>query len=442
MGVNAIVRGMLSAVKQPERRLVAVNFAWLVADKLVRFVIGAFVGFYVARYLGPERLGSIGYATAIAGVAILLAEGGLEAIVRRNIAAKPEQESHMLAAALTWRLIVAFASYALIVVFCYAGQVSPVERGLLPVLGLIVFQPAIMLSALWFQVHMKSRITVLIQWCALLVSSIIRIIFVYIHADVVAFAWMTIFEVGVCAVLLAWRAHAEGLRFDFGRKVLLTALLLAREAWPILLSGIAVAVYMRIDTVMLKNMAGESSVGIYMAGVKFSEIWLFAPGALAGSMVPGLARARVEGGEHYALKVRQYCKISALLGYSLAIPTFILGPVLVHLAYGEMFVAAIPVQLVHAWILLFAALGVARGQVCVLEGWTRFHLAATIAGALLNIGLNWFLIPAYGPVGAALATLAAQIVAAWLSTYFFKPARTLAWTQTHALFYPFPTFQE
>jgi O-antigen/teichoic acid export membrane protein len=318
---------------------------------------------------------------------------------------------------------------------------EPGEQNVLPILGLLVFQPAIMLPELWFQSRMESRITVFAQWGAAVIGAVLRVALVHARADLMAFAWVTIVEVGFGAALIAWRAKASGLRFDFGGKVVAAAWRLGCEAWPLLLSGIAVAVYLRVDAVMLRNMTGEGSVGIYMAGIKFSEIWLFAPGALAASMVPSLARARLAGGEVYAEKVRQYCKVSALLGYALAVPTFVLGPLLVRIAYGEAFAGAIPVQMVHAWILLFACIGVARGQVCVLEGWTRFHLAATVAGALLNVGLNWLLIPRYGPVGAAIATLAAQVLAAWLSTYFYKPARMLAWTQTWALLQPLPAIK-
>ncbi|MEY4489886.1 MAG: hypothetical protein RIQ79_2394 [Verrucomicrobiota bacterium] len=433
------LRQLCSALKKPERRAVASNFAWLVADKLVRFIIGAGVGFYVARYLGPQGLGAMGYAAAIAGMVMLMAEGGLEAIVRRELVADPVQTPRTLAAALTWRLLVGVVGYGLILVLCLLHDEGAAGNRLLPIFGLMVFQPSVMLPELWFQTRMQSRVTVFMQWGAALAGAGLRVILVHSHAELAAFAWVSIFEFFLCAALLAWRAKQAGLSMDFGGKVLTAAKRLALEAWPLMLSGVAVAIYMRIDAVMLRNMAGEEAVGIYMAGVKFSEIWLFAPGALAVSMIPGLTRAKLVGGEVYSRKILQYCQVSALLGYGLAVSVFLFGPSLVRLAYGEVFAGSVPVQMVHAWILLFASLGVARGQVCVLEGWTRFHLIATLIGAALNIGLNWILIPSQGPVGAALATLAAQVVAAWLSTYLFKPALKLAWMQTRALLWPFPS---
>ena len=109
---------------------------------------------------------------------------------------------------------------------------------------------------------------------------------------------------------------------------------------------------------------------------------------------------------------------------------------LIRLAYGPAYAESAGVLMVLVWILPLAAIGVARGQVCVLEGWTRFHLAATVAAAFVNVLLNYLLIPAYGPAGAALATVMAQVTAAWLSTFFYAPARSFAWMQTRALLAP------
>jgi polysaccharide transporter, PST family len=320
----------------------------------------------------------------------------------------------------------------------WSGWGALPERSLLLVLGILVFQPMLLLPDLWFQVRLQSRVAVLAQWGAAAASAGIRLVLVFSDAGLAAFAWATIFELSLAGVLLARCAWTRGFRMKWTDRVMAEACRLGREAWPLLLSGIAVAIYMRIDTVMLRHISGERETGIYIAGVKFSEVWLFAPGALAASLLPSIARARVADKVGYAHKLRQYCEVSALLGYALAVPTCLAAPLLVRFAYGQNFIEAVPVQMAHAWILVFACLGVARGQVCVLEGWTRFHLAATIVGAVLNVLLNWILIPLQGPLGAALATVAAQAVAAWISGFCYRPTRELAWMQTKALLAPFP----
>ena len=49
------------------------------------------------------------------------------------------------------------------------------------------------------------------------------------------------------------------------------------ESWPLLLSGISIMVYMKIDQIMLGQILGDESVGIYSAALRISEIWYFIP---------------------------------------------------------------------------------------------------------------------------------------------------------------------
>jgi PST family polysaccharide transporter len=59
-------------------------------------------------------------------------------------------------------------------------------------------------------------------------------------------------------------------------------------------------------------------------------------------------------------------------------------------------------------------LGVASGQWFIAENRQILSFQRTMIGAAINIFLNYIFIPRFGPVGAAVATVAAQVTAAWL----------------------------
>lgn len=413
------------------------NFGWLVADKFARLLLSVWIGFVVARYLGPAQFGAYSYALAVVTIGLLLAEGGLEAVVKREILREPGREATLLAEAGLLRLAIGALLYSGLWLALAAGWEPAHERGLLAVLGLMFFQPALFVPDLWFQARLESRVSVTSQTAALVAGATARLVLVAWHAPLIAFAWAAVIEVALAGGLLWWRARRRGLGLAVASGLAANVRRLWGDAWPLLASGLAVAIYMRIDTVMLRQMAGEAAVGQYAAAVKFTEVWLFVPGALAVSALPELVRARAAGAEAYARRLAQYCNVSTLLAYALAVPTALLAPWLIRLAYGPAYAEAAPVLVVHAWVLVFAALGVARGLYCVNEGLTRFHLLATVLGAGLNVALNLWLIPAHGPMGAAIATLAAQALAAWLSTFFIAATRDLAWMQTQALINPF-----
>jgi O-antigen/teichoic acid export membrane protein len=216
---------------------------------------------------------------------------------------------------------------------------------------------------------------------------------------------------------------------------------LFREAWPLMVSSLAVILYMRIDVVMLRSMKGDAAAGIYAAAVKLSEISYFLPVALGSSLLPALLRARAAGREAYGVRLQQYFDLSAAIAYGLALPCALLAPWAVRLVYGEPFAGAAPVLALHVWASVFAFVGVARANFLMNEGLNRLHLAATATGAVLNIALNLVLIPRYGPMGAATATLLAQAVVTWASSFVFPATRWIAPMQTIALLIPITGFR-
>jgi O-antigen/teichoic acid export membrane protein len=212
---------------------------------------------------------------------------------------------------------------------------------------------------------------------------------------------------------------------------------LLRQAWPLMFTSLAIIVYMKIDEVMLRHLAGPAAVGIYAAAAKLSEVWYFLPTALGSSLLPALLRARAADAAGYEQRLQQYYDLSAAAAYALSIPVALAAPWIVRLAYGAEFAAAGPILAVHIWSSIFVFLGVARGQWLVNEGLQKFYLGATAAGAVANILLNLVFIPRWGGLGAAIATVVSYALAAWLASYFHPEVRATAAMQTRALLIPF-----
>lgn len=417
------------------------NLGWLAAERAVRLVLNVGVGFWVARYLGPVRFGALSYAMAVVGIAALLAELGLDGVVRRELIQQSENSGPLIATAWRLRLVGGAIAWSLLVVSGLSGWASEREQALFAVLGLTLFQPSLLVVDLWFQATLRAKYSVLAQLVALAVGAGVRVALIAMDAPLVGFAWAAVVELAVASVLMLMLARRQGLAWrivDFdGAK----ARRLLREAWPLMLSGLAVIVYLRVDAVMLRALSGEAAVGLYAAATRFTEIWFFVPVTLASSTLPALLRAKARGGQEYEHRLQAYFDVSAALAYVLAVPLALSSPWVVRVAYGVAYADAAPVLALHIWSSVFIFLGVARGQFLVNEGHSRFYLAATLAGLVVNVVLNAWLIPRQGPWGAALATLMAQATAAWLSTFCFAPVRRVAWMQTRALFLPVTWFR-
>jgi len=427
---------LAALLAKPGFRAAASNLAWLIADRLGRLVLSVGVGFWVARHLGREQFGRLNYALALAGMCVVLAECGLEAVVRRELIHRPERSGALLAAVWRLRLAVGATCYAVVVIWSVLGVADRAERWVLIAAGGLLFQPGLAVADLWLQANLRARTATLAQLLALTAGAGARVALILSDAPLWAFGATTAAEAGVAAVLLTILARRAGLQIAVERDSWALLRPLLRDAWPLLLSGVSIAIYMRIDVVMLRNLAGDGAVGIYTAAVRLSEISYFLPMAMGASLLPSLLRARAAGEAAYAERMQQYFDLSAALAYAVALPLAVAAPWVVRLAYGAPFAAAAPVLALHVWATLFVFLGVARSQFLVNERLTVFYLMATAAGALLNIALNYVLIPRIGAMGTAVATVTSYATAAWISSYLHPAVRSTAARQTRALLLP------
>lgn len=428
---------LAEVVAKPGFRKVVANLGWLVMERVGRLSLGVLVGLLVARHLGPERLGLLSYVVALVTLVGAVPALGLDAIVKRDVLRWPERAGELLGSSFLMRAVAGVLAGAAVWGLARASPgLLPGESQLLLVLVPLLLQPALFMPELWLQTQLRARGAAAAQLGALAVASGARIGLIVTDAPLVAFAWVLVGEMMLAALFLWVIARRPGGRMPWGAARGATMRRLLGEAWPLMFAGLAIMVYMKIDEVMLRQMAGPVAVGIYAAAARLSELWYFLPTALAVSVLPALLRARAAGPVEYALRQQQYYDLSAAAAYALSVPVALAAPWLARLAYGDAFTGTGPILAVHIWSSIFVFLGMARGQWLVNEGLQKFYLAATGAGALANVALNLVFIPRWGGLGAAWATVISYGVAAWLASYFHPAVRATAGMQTRALLIP------
>ncbi len=395
------------------------NSIWLISDRLIRMGLGLLVGVLVARYLGPDGYGQLSFAGSYVMLFSALALFGLESIVVRELVHHPEAEQAILG---TTSLIRAAAG-----LLAYLGAIAtllvirPGDRTallLVALLGSSLLAQAVEVSDLWFQSRVLSRYTVLCRTSAFIISACLKVLLVLSSASLVTITAATAVEALLAAFLLvlthARFSEAGVLTWRWDRswfRRLLTG------SVPMVLSGVVLMVYLRIDQVMLGAMAPQAELGLYAAAVRISEVWYFVPTAIVSSVFPGLVVLRSSDPEQFEQKLQQLYNLLAFLGYAVALPVTFIAPWLVQLLFGSAYLAAAPLLSVLIWAGLFANLSVVRNAHFIALDWGRSLLWATSLGATANVLLNLLLIPRYGALGAAVATCLSYWVAAHGACY-------------------------
>ena len=81
------------------------NTSWLFGEKILRMVVGLFVGVWVARYLGPEQFGLFSYAQSFVGLFTAIAGLGLDSIIVRELVKDESKRDALLGTAFRLKLI-------------------------------------------------------------------------------------------------------------------------------------------------------------------------------------------------------------------------------------------------------------------------------------------------------------------------------------------------
>jgi PST family polysaccharide transporter len=211
---------------------------------------------------------------------------------------------------------------------------------------------------------------------------------------------------------------------------------LVLDSWPLLLSGLAITFYMSIDQVMLGKMVGDGGVGVYSAAVRVSEVWYFLPVAVTASVFPALIRAKQKSPAIYSRRLQHLFDSMVLISVGIALPMTFLSNWIIVTFFGTAFKDAGPVLSIHIWASVFVFLGVASSKWFIIENLQKLTLTRTIWGAVANVAMNLVLIPKYGALGAAWATLISQAVASVFFNAFNKETRQLFRKQVKSFLMP------
>jgi O-antigen/teichoic acid export membrane protein len=183
---------------------------------------------------------------------------------------------------------------------------------------------------------------------------------------------------------------------------------------------------------MIKEMLDAKAVGIYAAAVKLCEVLYFLPVVVMSSLFPAVVEARKKDLIVYRKQVYRIYEIMIGATAIVAIITTFLADWIVNILYGSIYQEAATILQIYIWAFVFVSLGVVSSKYLVAENLEIYAMYRSILGAIINITLNWYLIPIYGIKGAAIATLITQIFVAYLFLFCFQSTRYNFWTVTSA----------
>ncbi len=405
-------------------RKYAHNTGYLFLEKVVRILVAVFVWALIAQFIGVEQFGILNFAISFVYLLGIISDLGLDHIVVRELVKKSYQTDRLLGTVLMMKLMGSACAAILIIAVTGLLSLDFDTRLIICLLSLRLIFQSFNVIDLYFQSQVLSKYVVYSQITALAVTTLLGLLFIHLKLALIYFAGIIVLEIAVTSAsnifyimryqdIFHWQFDAS-----LGRKLL-------QDAWPVMVTGVAVAVYMRSDQIMIKAMLDATSLGYYAAATRLSEIFYFVPMVVTSSLFPAIINAKLKSKSLYESRLRALFSLLFGLAFILSLLTTLLARPIIAIFYGQEFMPAAPVLSIHIWASIFVFWGVARQSWIINENLQIYAMYYALLGALSNILLNLIFIPWYGIQGAAMATVFSYFIAAVVSNLLSQPTRDI-----------------
>lgn len=176
------------------------NTSWLFGEKILRMVVGLFVGIWVARYLGPEQFGLFSYAQSFVGLFTAIATLGLDGIVVRELVKDESRRDELIGTAFYLKLIGAIAVLIVLAVAIQFTSNDHYTNVLVFIIASATIFQAFNVVDMYFQAKVLSKYVVYANVISFFVSSIVKVVLILNDAPLIAFVWATLFDSVVLAL--------------------------------------------------------------------------------------------------------------------------------------------------------------------------------------------------------------------------------------------------
>lgn len=387
--------------------LIAYNTAFRVGARIVGALLSMATYALLARYLGAEVFGGFIIVVTYGAFFALAMDLGLYLTTVRDISREAERTEEILASNAALRITVGLF---LLVGLAVLASVLPYTKQIR--WGLVIFALSVFVSSV------SSSYTPVLQ--AKLRLDLIGVMDVVDRLVIFALVYFLSKRGGeflsVISVFVVANLVNLALSLYFARRFVKIRLVYDLTAWketfrksfPLWLVIAVGTIHFRVDTLILSFLKGSYDVGIYGLAFKVLELVFILPGLFLASVFPLMSEYVKSGKRELSILLQKSFEVVLMLSLPIIGGTLILAPKLISLLAGEQYKPACLALRILILATLFSYLnGLFVYLIISLELQKRLLLIIT-ATVIINVVLNFILIPRYSYLGAAVATVISE----------------------------------
>lgn len=375
---------------------------------------------YIARVVGAEGLGIYSYSYTIANYFVIFSMLGLKNYGNRIIAQTREDIQKLntvFSEVLSLHMFVSVfccIMYAVYILFIAADKQYAAIQSLFVLSGLFD------ISWFYFGIE-KFKLTVTRNTVIKIINVIC--IFVFVKKSDDLWKYCIIMALGMLiSQLTLWiplKKYVRIVKPNFKQ-----IFVHIKPMLILFIPVIAISLYKYMDKIMIGGISSKTQLGLYENAEKVTIIPLTIIGSFGTVMLPKMSNLAAKSDIGSSLR---YMKISMkyvmCLALALAFGLAAVGQVFAPLFWGKEFEASGILIMGLSITIPFASFAnVIRTQYLIPQSKDKDYLVSVIAGAVVNLIINYLFIPDFGAIGATIGTIAAEVLVCIIQSYSVRKA--------------------
>lgn len=398
------------------------NATWIIACKIVQSILSFIIGTLTVRYLGPTNYGVITYACSVISFLLPIMQLGLKHTLVKEIIRNPNSEGEILGTALILNIISSLFCMAGAIMFVSVANVGEQETIIVCALySLVLLFQATEMTMYWFQAKLLSKYPSIATLIAYVVVALYKVYLLVTGKSIIWFAASYVLDFFLISIiLLAVYKKLSNQKLSINWNI--ARQMLSRSKYYIIPS-LMVVFYQHTDRIMLKLMIGDIETGLFSAAVACTGMTGFVFHAIVDSARTVILETKDRNPELYERRVAQLYSIITAFALTQSILMTVLAKPIICLLYGEAYLNAVPMLQLVVWYDTFGYYGSVRNIWILAEEKQKHLTKINVVGALVNVVLNACLIPIWGGIGAAIASIISQFFTNVLIGFIYEPIR-------------------
>ncbi|MBT9169360.1 MAG: hypothetical protein DDT19_02719 [Syntrophomonadaceae bacterium] len=360
--------------------------------------------------MGAESWGVFSYVISLAAFFTVFSDIGLNAVLTREVSKNPNLRQQYFSTTFFIKLIL-LAISVLVVIFI-APFFTKIEAAkiLLPIVTLIIIFDGLREFGMALNRALeKMEREAVIKIFTNLSIAVLGIIFLIFSstAKSLAFSYAIGSALGFLLTIRVLWPYFKNLLTYFSKNLLRP---IFSAAWPFALLGLSGTIMVNTDILMLNLWRSAEEIGFYSANQRIIQFFYIIPMLLSVAIFPSLARLANTDNEKFRRLLEKSISASLFVGIPIVFGGLILSEEIINLLFGAQYLPAVPAfkLLLITVLIIFPSYFI--GNAVFAHNQQKKFIIFSGLGAFSNVALNYFLIPPFGIIGAAIATLGALIL--------------------------------